>query len=265
MKISLYSFAYKIIENPVFDIEAAIKNWSKYCDEIIISTASNDCDGTKEELKRVQESKIVDTPIFIVEDNIDFEDLTWDGKVKNLAHKSCNNNICISIDLDERIGGSPKLWKQLAEKLQNSSYDCLMLPSVDLHGSYYTYKNINTKWYLIKRDGVSRGVCSLAIKNGEIDFNKSDSTEPIKNNGELASLIDVCHSNGMERIYWCRSGNPFVWHLGYLDLNKRVKINNNFWDEKWIKRNTGKETKLEDLEKAEVFEHNIELDFLDTE
>jgi hypothetical protein len=55
-----------------------------------------------------------------------------------------------------------------------------------------------------------------------------------------------------------------VWHLGYLSLDRRAKINKDFWCDVWNSYSggdAGVETEVEKLEKKEVFRHGIPIDF----
>jgi hypothetical protein len=259
--ISLASSAFNIESND-FDIQSAIKNWELHVDEIVISTIPSD-DNSLNILKSLKCSK----PIKIIEEDFSLEDPEFDGKLKNSAHQNCSNEIIIQCDLDERLGGDPQLWRDYSESLLNSKdLKALLLPVIDLYGSYYEYSSINKKWYMAKREGTKRGVVSFARKeDGKIDIEKSDTCELLDENDNLVPYIDICDQYNIDPLKYCQSHNPFIWHLGYIDIDRRSKINS-WWKPHWESRKgeSVEDIKIsqKDLEQVETHKHNIQIDFL---
>lgn len=259
--ISLASSAFNIESND-FDIESAIKNWEMYVDEIVISTIPSE-DNSLEILKKIKSSK----PIKIVEEEFSLEDPEFDGKLKNSAHQNCSHEVVIQCDLDERLGGNPSAWLSYSESLLNSKdIKALFLPVVDLHGSYYQYSAINKKWYMSKKEGTKRGVVSFARKeDGKIDIEKSDTCELLDENDNLVPSIDICHHYKIDPLRYCQLHNPFIWHLGYIDIDRRSKINS-WWKPHWENRKGENieeaEISKKNLESRKTFPHNIQIDFL---
>ena len=260
--ISLATSAFNIESND-FDIESAIKNWEIHVDEIVISTIPS-LDNSLKLLRSLKSSK----PIKIVEENFSTNDPEFDGKIKNAAHQNCSNEVIVQCDLDERMGGKTEQWQDFAEKLLTlPDIKALMLPVVDLYGSYYEYSSINKKWYISKKDGTKRGTVNFAKKeDGKIDIEKSDTCELIDENGNLVPFIDICSAYQVNPLQYCQLMNPFIWHLGHLDLERRANINKNFWKEQWENKSGGPVddcfTSVEKHENTETFPHNIQIDFL---
>ena len=127
MKISLATSAFNIVKNN-FDIEGAICNWSNYVDEIVIGTIDSE-DDTLEILVQLRDS--LDIPINIVNNDFDTSNPDFDGRIKNSAHQAASHDIVAQIDLDERMGGQPEIWRELAEQLfdnRNSFSSKFILP-----------------------------------------------------------------------------------------------------------------------------------------
>ena len=259
--ISLATSAFNIESND-FDIESAIKNWEMHVDEIVISTIPS-FDSSLEILHSLKSSK----PIKIIEEDFSMDDPEFDGKLKNSSHQASSNKIVIQCDLDERLGGKVDTWRSYAESLLNSpDIYGIMIPVVDLYGSYYHFSAINKKWYMSKREGTKRGVVNFARKeDGNIDVEKSDTCELLDYNGDLAPCLDICSAHSLDPLEYCKLMNPFVWHLGYVDIERRTKINS-WWKPHWENRKGGEidniKTSVEELENVEVAEHNIQIDFL---
>lgn len=264
VKISLATSAFNIVKNN-FDIEGAIANWSNYVDEIIIGTIDSE-DDTLEILGQLRDS--LDIPIKIVKNDFDTSNPDFDGRIKDSAHQAASHEIVAQVDLDERMGGKPEIWRELAEQLfdNRNSFKSVMIPSVDLWGSYYEYSEINFKWYLSVREGTHRGVVSFAQTENGFDGKKSDSCEILDENDNLVQSVNVVERSGFrDSLLYCQAHMPFVWHLGYLELDRRVEINKNLWKGRWDKCIEGGSDVIVDREGfkgKETFEHNIQIDFL---
>jgi len=263
-KISLATSAFNIIKND-FDIEDAIKNWSYYVDEIVIGTIPSE-DNTEEVLDQIKNQSEVKIKIIKLDDSTDV--IGWDGRIKNAAHQGATHDIVVQIDLDERMGGKADVWRGAAETLLRSKENvkALMIPSVNLFGGYYTYSDIGKKWYMCLKEGVQRGIVNFAKTEEGFDRTKSDSTEAIDKDGNLVPSADLVLSTGKwTDLEYCKKRMPFIWHLGYLSLSRRTKLNKEFWKEKWDSYGEGESdviVDIESFEKKEVFKHGIDIDFL---
>ena len=111
---------------------------------------------------------------------------------------------------------------------------------------------------------IHRGVFAGAIKeNGKFDVTKSDSTEPLMPDGNLiksAHLFDP-RMTYEQKLKELQSGNwPFVFHLGSLNVDQRVK-QNVYWAPIWNAR-AGEEVTNIKLSKDEyknqtTFKHGL--------
>ena len=263
-KISLATSAFNIVKND-FDIEDAIKNWSHFVDEIVIATIPSE-DNTEELLDQVKDQSEIKIKIVKLDDSTDV--IGWDGRIKNAAHQAATHDIVVQVDLDERMGGRTELWRDIAKNLLASKdrIKSLMIPSINLFGGYYTYSDISKKWYMCVKDGVQRGVVNFAKTEEGFDRTKSDSTEAIDEDGNLVPSSDIVQCTGSwSNLEYCKKRMPFIWHLGYLSLSRRTKLNKEFWKEKWDSYGEGESdviVDIESFEKKEVFEHKLEIDFL---
>lgn len=264
-KISLATSAFNVVKND-FDIEDAVKNWSHYVDEIVIATIPSE-DDTGELLNKIKNQSKIKVKIIELDDSTDI--IGWDGRIKNAAHQGSSHDVVVQIDLDERMGGKSDVWKGTAETLLKSreQVKALMIPSVNLYGSYYTYADISKKWYMCLKEGVQRGIVNYAKTKEGFDRTKSDSTEAIDENGNIVPSADIVKSTGSwTDLEYCKKRMPFVWHLGYLSLSRRTKLNKEFWKEKWDSYGEGESdvvVDIESFEKRQVFKHELDIDFLE--
>ena len=241
MKISIYTSLFNV-DNGMFDIFNALKNWNKYADEIIVGTIPCQKDRVKEIL--YDNNPVRGVPIRISSMDTTLEDPLFDGKLKEGALRGCKNKIVIQQDLDERIGGEIYQWEGLFSFLsRNDDFKAFMLPVIDLYKDLDHYKGLGAKWYLHHKDGCHRGPVAFAKRgDGTIDTEKSDTCELIDEQGNLASFLRddrFTLSTVMDRFNIIM---PHIIHLGYLDLDKRVE-NNKFWGPVWTARN-GKTVKV---------------------
>jgi hypothetical protein len=138
----------------------------------------------------------------------------------------------IQQDLDERLGGLVSEWEKLGEALLLSNTPIsYMVPVIDLYKDYNHHKSVNKKWYFHRKTNTYRGPVNFAKKEGGlIDITKSDSCELIDQNGDLVRYYiadDFCDNFDIREVHCI--------HLGYLDLEKRIK-NNKFWKPHWESR-----------------------------
>jgi hypothetical protein len=264
-QISLATSAFNIRAND-FDIFDAANNWIQYVDEICIATMES-VDDTHEILEGLKE--ISDIPIQIIYNDEDTSIPGWDGRMKNSAHQAASHEVVAQIDLDERMGGKIEMWRDLAGQLleNDPQIKALLMPSIDLFGSVYTYSKIGAKWYLSVKNGTHRGIVNFAQRdNGKFCRESSDSCEILVEGDSLAPSIDFTqYSNIQDPLQYCRADLPFVWHLGFLDLERRANINKDFWQKTWNSYGVGEvnlETNSKQFEGREVFEHKIPIDFL---
>ena len=271
MKASVYTSLFNYSPEK-FDLLGAFKNWRKYAAEIVIATFEDQelslgkiifeeyfggfyqCDPQNEGKPFIKLIGVKDTSL---------DDPLFDGKLKNAALQSCLNELVIQQDLDERLSGDIKMWEYLGEILkQHSPPIACLLPVIDLYKDLSHYKSVGSKFYFHLKEGVFRGVVNYAKKeDGFINVNLSDSTEPIDKDGNLIRAFPFDSFFGeVGRIPQFDITMPHVCHLGYLDLDKRIK-NNKFWKGVWCSRageNIEVATTLEKLEEEnEAIPHGL--------
>lgn len=267
---SIYSSVYNL-EFFKIDPEFILKNWSEFLQfngEIVISV--NDPDGTDEfTVKKIESiAENLKCPVKIVHAKIPFTLNTFDGDLKNLALQNCNERfpLKIQMDFDEIFQESARgQWNDVGEKLLNSVYEAVFIPSVDLYGSKEKIRknhNIGQKWR-IHKNGLKRGVWNEAkLPGGLFDTSKSDSCELLDSFGFLVPAINITPKEFLTPEY-CHNLRNYIYtlHLGYLDLNRRSDLNKNWWSEKWSDRSGHKEnvvTSVAKLKKEEIVEHHLE-------
>lgn len=254
MKISIYTSAFNL-ENNNFDIRDAIKNWGKYCDEIVIATMPSK-DNSWEILESIESDfvKIVYTTLSI-------EDRLFDGALKNAALQKCSGDILWQMDLDERISGSVKLFKKVSRDLLNSSWDAFCIDVINLWGSMDVYKDFGVKWYCHKR-GFFRGPVSWAVRaDGTVDSSKSDGCELIDYYGNLVKAVSYRNFSNLESLTdYIDQKYPLIVHIGWVNAENKLKLNR-WWKDRWEHLNGFDRGDIimqkSDFENQQLFYHGI--------
>lgn len=281
-KIEIYSSAFNLIKNK-FNYLRSIDNFCNFADYVTIAVNTSQ-DNTFTILQILTEKY---PNLSIVSCDIPYTDPLLDGKIKNFALQSTKiqkgeaKGYLMSLDLDEIIDLNIKEWfvKNAEMYLSHYNFDALLVPSVNLWGSIHNVrwdadKNKAYKWYIHKA-GFSRGAVRGGVINGFLDINKSDGTELIKEDGSLTNYFPV--SRGSEDNGWSKPPSdyyadlvknqiPYVFHLGYLDLQERIERNKAFWSEQWKACSNDRTVDVcEDIEKLqahETYPHGLNVDFL---
>lgn len=225
--ISLYTTAFNLKDFDV-DLDDAFSNWLYYVDEIVIGTLRKDHEDVRE---KITSSKYYDPKrIGVVSRNLDiFQDIYWDGKLKNASLENCKHSVAIQVDLDERLSGDKQGYIEIAKEISKHDFPCsVMLPSINLYGDLDHFVDIGYKWYMHTREQTFRGPVNFALKNdGSFDPEKSDTCELIDEKGNLIPCIGkIAVTNN----------DPKVIHLGFLDIERRANLNKNFWKDIWSER-----------------------------
>jgi len=106
------------------------------------------------------------------------------------------------------------------------------------------------------------------LDNGKYDPAKSDSNELIYEDGKLVRsqqyLMGQC--NTLEKyLETLKIQNVFLYHIGYVNFENRVKVNKDIWQKQWeeIRPIEKKENQVpitqEELNQYETFEHGLKL------
>ncbi len=243
MKLSIYFYLFNA-ELRQFELDNCINNFCSIADEVVCATIPSE-DNTLERLKAHEKEKGKDL-FKVIESNISLSDNRFDGKLKTLALQNCkkhdNSRLYCIMDADEYIplSNKPK-WEIWSEVLLKSPLDGLLIPVIDLFkniDSIRAERDIGQKFRLHKNTVTSRGVVSWAERpNGFIDHTQSDTTEPLNFMGELCNF-QSCVGNGdlMPMVSFNLVKTPYCIHTGSLSLERRAKINKDFWKTKWQDR-----------------------------
>jgi len=253
MKFSSYTSAFNLIKMG-FDWQNSILNYSQFMDEVVIAINTSE-DNTFESVSKFLEEKGISN-VILCQCAFDYSDLAFDGKIKNFALQHTSGDIKISCDIDERFPLNQKdLWRTVGEYLlSQNEVSAFLIPSINLCGDIYHYKDIGYKWYMHK-DGLYRGIVNFAKRqDGKIDTDRSDTCELIDANGNLVQTLKF--NNSIEGL---REGQiPYVFHYWAVDKDQRIK-QNEFWQPVWSNR-AGKEINTKtDFLKMQIKEHQLKI------
>lgn len=255
--ISIYCSAFNLIKNS-FNWRESLDNFVDFGDEVVVCVNKSE-DNTLDVLNQYKTQSSADN-LNIIESDFSYDDLAFDGKIKNEALKNTQYPGKVLLDLDEFIPLSQfDLWRECVSVLYSSNQvDALLIPSINLCGGYDTYKDVGYKFYLHKNH-ISRGIVKNAkLPNGKINTSISDTTEPISSDGSLARSI--AFSNDINAI---KSGDiPYVFHKWCINYEDRVRQNAT-WKPVWENRSGKQEndviTDIERLKSILVSKHDLPL------
>ena len=253
MKFSSYTSAFNLVKMG-FDWQNSILNYSQFMDEVVIAINTSE-DDTFETVSKFLEEKGISN-VILRQCSFDYSDLAFDGKIKNFALQHTSGDIKISCDIDERFPLYQKdLWRRVGNHLLSQiEISAFLIPSINLCGDIYHYKDIGYKWYMHK-DGLYRGIVNFAKKqDGKIDTDRSDTCELIDANGNLVQALKF--DNSIEGL---REGEtPYVFHYWAVDKDQRIK-QNEFWQPVWSNRAGKKIDNKTDFSKVQVFKHYLSI------
>lgn len=273
---SIVTAAYNIVDM-TYDWKNNISNWHSFLEgegEIIVAVNTSTDNTVKElELLFKQLNSIGVTQftrnkitLKIINTEFSYEDVEFDGKIKNSAYKAATQKFVIPLDLDEVISLKTKdVWISAALELErNDKIDGYFIASLNVHGSWKNYKDIGQKWYMVKnKPDIYRGIPDFAKnQDGSIDITKSDTTEFCRNGNIINTVYAFSHNFG-DRVkinHMAFNRIPFVWHLGGENFAQRLK-QNKFWKPVWEAR-AKKEVNdiiltIDDFNKVIILPHNL--------
>lgn len=261
------------VEKMKFDWRGALENWINFQKGngqivIAINVSVDDCSSI---IKKWVENWKLENPtnntkIEIFDIDIPYSDPAFDGKGKAAATEKATEPYVILLDCDERLFPFSKhAWSKAAIQLETSSYEGFLVPVVDLIFDEKHYKSIGTKWYLHKNlPYITRGVVGWAYReDGSIDKTKSDTCEAInKDTKDLINSVPLLMPSLPDwmKVGILESGDvPFVYHLGFLDAEQRVR-QSEFWRPVWNlrdKQSEEPEVSLETINEIKKYRHNL--------
>lgn len=260
---SIYTIAFNVVKNQ-FSFKEAIKNFCSFAEEVVVAVNKSE-DDTLDQFLKLQ---LIYPNLKIVEADVSYEDPELDGKLFNTALQHTTNPYKIILGLDHRIALRQKnKWAQLTHFLDKA--DAFMIPCLDLYGDIKKckYESAGLMWFLHK-EGLKRGVVNFAKKqDGSFDPSKSDSNELIYHDGSLVRSLVVGPQSGYSKnvedfLQFLKQSDIYVYHIGYLDLNKRILVNNNIWKNIWENKRGVKDTipnTIQQLSKVNTYYHNLKL------
>lgn len=271
MSFSIYTSLYLIKKNN-FPFIHHLSNFSKFAGddgEVVIATCQDGIvDGTDQIILDYIKTNNLNNVKLVVSDTIKFSQNTFDGDLKNFALQNTKYPIKIQMDGDEAFILSQRdKWVSYSNGLLNSGYQAMFIPSIDLYGSPNHIRknnNIGLKWR-VHKEGLKRGVVNFAKKSdGKILTTMSDTCELIDENNQLVQTARTCPDECLypDQAYLLKH-YLYTLHFGYLDLQYRKNINENWWKEKWQDRSGLPENVVIDmniLQNEEVVEHNLPID-----
>ena len=250
MKLSCYLYLFNARKFD-FDLDGMVVNFVGFFDEVVVATIPGE-DDTYERLKG-WEQLLGSSNFRVIMTDISLSSNRFDGDLKTVALQACSKSSladprCYVIaDGDERFPASNRdKWVDVAERLYASPYDGVLIPVLDLYGDDNHVRADRTTGYKFRLHTdavVKRGVIpSAELGDGLFDTSKSDGTEPLVADGELAFFTSVLRN---PTLLWPDATRhlveyPYVLHYGHLDSERRAKINREFWREHW-KNRSGKE------------------------
>lgn len=259
---SLYTSLYNL-KNGFIDWKGALENFEDFAEEVCVATTSMS-EPFGYDAKTLREYAVLHPRVKIIVTDFSFDDLAFDGKLKNAALSICKEPFCILLDGDERVDVRHRVnWETIARTIEkDNKWDAAFIPVVDLFNTDREYKSIGQKWYLHKNlPNLNRGIVNFAKKeNNKIDIKRSDTCELIYDDNSL--VRSWCMNVTQPDLEYIKFIGCCVWHLGWLDKEKRLK-SNNFWQKVWDNR-AGFEVKniihsKEKLDKIEYWPHGLKL------
>lgn len=263
---SIYASAFNLVKNK-FDYESALENFCSFAEEVVIAVNTSE-DNTFETLSSLK-SKYPN--LNVIQTSFSYDDILFDGKIKNAALQATTQEFKIGLDMDERIPlRSKDKWTNAAYSLRFSEFDAFLIPSLNLWGSFHSIKdsleeNVKFKWYLHK-ENLYRGSVNFAkLADGKIDINKSDTCELIDSEGNLAKSGRILAKvSSLDEWLSFIDDNVFVYHLGYVDFSER-ELRNKFWGPHWALRAGQTEIpnnivfSTEEMSRQHIRNHNLKL------
>lgn len=267
IKLSLYSYLFRARRGQ-FDLDAMVENFTSFADETVISTLGNQEDDTLNRLLKYEDALEGRLKVVVVDMDIE-KNNRFDGDLKTAAMQACSHSVRIIADADELfiLSQRPR-WDDLARRLLDSPHlDGWLIPVVEpySHPDYIREDQpLGLKFRMHRTTVVRRGVPGFAEKGGGLfSTDLSDSTEPLRVDGSLASFL-CPYDRSLLHPSICRllEKECYVIHEGFLSLERRAELGRTFWKSHWEKRSGVTEnvaTRVQDLMGVNLVKHNLPL------
>lgn len=248
--VSAYTTTYNCKKGG-YPFEQSIGSFLPIVDELVVVDGGS-TDGTLEHLKEMSEG---DSKLNIVEMPIDMDMPGKDGNQKAIAKAMCSNEFCIQFDVDEYACGSVEEWLRLIKDLPDN-VDIFNMFVYEPIGCVYNARLSDShnpvKWRVyrnkpeithgiplqdrLEKDdkvfskGMSDGCFPIHIVNNEVY--PSFTSAPLK---KLQQLKKRSAEEYKEAIEEYMDNNPFVFHLGHVDLENKIKLYLDSWHDWWCR------------------------------
>ncbi len=257
--LGCYISAFRLLTNG-FDYEKTLRGALAFFDYCTVAVNTRDDDGT---LAALQALASTEPRLKIVSIDLSYDDVTFDGRLKDTALQACTGDVLVQMDLDEFVPLNQRaMWRVYADRLLTSpGVDSFMIPTVDLWGSMETIRAdaaIGVKFRL-HRKGLHRGVWKRAwvVQGKQFRTDMSDSGELITADGELVTSATVVPPQFYQPMtHSMLNGYPFTVHTGYASFDQRIRVNKAIWADHWRLRNAGADPKVA-LDKAPLQEYPL--------
>lgn len=264
---SIYSYLFNARIRQ-FDLDGVVKNFTDFGDEVVISTLAAQEDDTLDRLLKYEDALEGRLKVVVVDMDIE-KNNRFDGDLKTAAMQACTHPVRVIADADERFVLKQRhRWDDLARRLLDSPHlDGWLIPVVEPYG-HLDYirddQSLGVKFRLHKTTVVRRGVPSFAEKGqGLFNTAESDSTEPLRVDGSLASFL-CPYDRSLLHPSICRllEKECYVVHYGFVNLERRAELGRTFWAKHWRNRSGHDEnvaTRVQDLMGVNLVKHHLPL------
>ncbi len=219
-----------------------------FCDEVVI-VDSGSTDGTIEEIQKISKR---DSRVKFFVEPVDFNDIRWaihnDGNLKGKARAKCTADYCWQMDMDEVVHQEDvhkvkKLPALLGDNL------LMMLPMVEFWGSFEYIRSDFFTWKLRFGKNDKRIVHGIPRQHKLIDAQGKPYIRPFYSDGcnflmeetqedvpyiiplpvPFESLNKMSQEEYENIFFQCLDELPFVLHVSWLDLKRKIRHYKKFW------------------------------------
>lgn len=244
---SIYISLFNVQKNK-FPYQKNLGLAAQFADEVVVAVNTS----TDDSLKEITEFSEQYKNIKIIQTDFSYNDIRFDGAIKNAALQATTQPLKIQMDADEYIPLSQKkMWTLYGEQLLAlPPVQCLLIPSVDLYGSTKTIRSnseIGLKFRMHKA-GLFRGIMSDAWVGDRIRTDKSDTTELIDTYGRVPMCARIVPPE-LQNPLLAFELKKYIYtiHEGYLSFEHRVNINKAIWKKAWEDRSGHEENTPTDV------------------